>query len=326
MRTLILALALLPGLIGSALAEPLASAAPVVTVVEPHVVVNADVVRLGDVFLDAVEGAERVIARAPDPGRSLHLGRETLHRVTRAAGLEWLPAADFGYVTVEREGREVSGAELAGLVQAALETRHPGQNFEVSVAPRYSFHVAAGHAADLEVLHIDLDARTGDVTATLARHDADGRASHLDIRARAEAIVHVPVPLARIYRKDVIEARDVEMVAMPVTRLGGEVAERPEDVVGLAAQRTLSPGQPIRLRDVARPEMVARGERVTLIAKGTHLNLTANGEALDAGALGDVIRVRNSASKRVIEAEITGPGRLRVAMPVDPGTGFASLD
>ncbi len=41
--------------------------------------------------------------------------------------------------------------------------------------------------------------------------------------------------------------------------------------------------------------------------------LTAQGQALEAGAIGERIRVLNPVSHAVVEAEVIGPDRVRVA-------------
>ena len=49
--------------------------------------------------------------------------------------------------------------------------------------------------------------------------------------------------------------------------------------------------------------------------------LTAQGKALDNGADGDTVRITNTQSKKVIEAEVTGMGRVAV-LP----TGFVAMN
>jgi flagella basal body P-ring formation protein FlgA len=48
------------------------------------------------------------------------------------------------------------------------------------------------------------------------------------------------------------------------------------------------------------------------------LALTAQGQAMEDGNLGERIQVQNPASRAVLEAEVTGPGRVRVAPGSQP--------
>lgn len=60
---------------------------------------------------------------------------------------------------------------------------------------------------------------------------------------------------------------------------------------------------------------------MTIILKAPKMILTALGKALDNGADGDTVRITNTQSKKVIEAEVTGMGRVSV-LP----TGFVAMN
>jgi flagella basal body P-ring formation protein FlgA len=85
-----------------------------------------------------------------------------------------------------------------------------------------------------------------------------------------------------------------------------------EDVIGLAAKRSLKSGQVIRASDLMKPELVARNETVTISYEAPGMVLSIRGKALDAGTKGDVISVLNTQSNRTIQATVTGPGRVNV--------------
>jgi flagella basal body P-ring formation protein FlgA len=53
---------------------------------------------------------------------------------------------------------------------------------------------------------------------------------------------------------------------------------------------------------------VRRGEPVKMIANNDGIEASASGEALADGQPGDVIRVRNTRSGKVIEAKVLEPG------------------
>jgi len=44
------------------------------------------------------------------------------------------------------------------------------------------------------------------------------------------------------------------------------------------------------------------------------MSLKTQGRALEAGSLGDVIRVKNSKSKKVVETRVTGKGTVKVSL------------
>ena len=58
--------------------------------------------------------------------------------------------------------------------------------------------------------------------------------------------------------------------------------------------------------------MVNKGSLVTMTLTGPAMLLTARGRAQENGGKGDVIRITNTHSKQVVEAVVTGPGRVMV--------------
>ena len=61
-----------------------------------------------------------------------------------------------------------------------------------------------------------------------------------------------------------------------------------------------------------RPALVQRGANVQMQLQAPGISLVAQGVAMDSGATGERIRVLNPSSRAVVEAEVIGPGRVRV--------------
>lgn len=61
-----------------------------------------------------------------------------------------------------------------------------------------------------------------------------------------------------------------------------------------------------------KPILVQRNDTVTIFYEAPGLSLTLRGQAQDSGALGDTIGVMNLQSKRLVQAVVTGPGRVAI--------------
>lgn len=85
---------------------------------------------------------------------------------------------------------------------------------------------------------------------------------------------------------------------------------REDLAIGQAPRSSLRAGQVLRQRLLVPALLVQRGEQVTIAASRGGIQVQAGGEALEAGALGAVIKVRNSASGRVIAARVVEAGRV----------------
>ncbi len=109
---------------------------------------------------------------------------------------------------------------------------------------------------------------------------------------------------AGLVRGQVISSSDLSYVRMPLSKLRGRFFDSPEQVVGLAAKRSIRPGKIIFANDVAKPMVVKRGSRVLIVASSPCLRITVPGIVEQKGAEGDFVRVRNLDSKKVIIARV----------------------
>ena len=81
----------------------------------------------------------------------------------------------------------------------------------------------------------------------------------------------------------------------------------------------------VRSGDLAPPDLVIRGEAVTVVFDTPGLNLSLRGQANENGRLGAAITVTNPVSKKVIAATVIGPGRVSVG-PAPGRQSSAALD
>jgi len=89
-------------------------------------------------------------------------------------------------------------------------------------------------------------------------------------------------------------------------------ADAPSDaeaVIGLAARRPLRAGAAVAARDLSAPQVVKAGETVTVTFASEGISLSLEGKAMSAAGVGDMVNVQNTASKKIIQAVVTGPGQ-----------------
>jgi flagella basal body P-ring formation protein FlgA len=126
-------------------------------------------------------------------------------------------------------------------------------------------------------------------------------------------MVQIPVLAERKRASDIIEKRDIKWVDVRESRVSRDTVVEPEDLIGMAARRTLLADSPIRGRDVRRPVMVPKGSLVMMVLRTPYMRLTVKAKALEDGAKGDAIRVANLQSKTIVEAVVTGAGEVSVS-------------
>lgn len=125
--------------------------------------------------------------------------------------------------------------------------------------------------------------------------------------------VQVAVLRQPVARGERIAASDFAVEARaPAAARGALTAE---NAAGMEAARNLPAGAIVRQNDVTRPQLVHRGEPVTIrIVAGT-LVITASGRALGNAAAGDAVRVVVSSTNRTLDGVVEGAGTVRIAAP-----------
>jgi flagella basal body P-ring formation protein FlgA len=83
-------------------------------------------------------------------------------------------------------------------------------------------------------------------------------------------------------------------------------------VIGLAARRPLRAGAAVAARDVAPAQVVKAGETVTVTFAAEGVQLSLEGKAMGSAGVGETLNVQNTASKKIIQAIVTGPGQAAV--------------
>jgi flagella basal body P-ring formation protein FlgA len=111
---------------------------------------------------------------------------------------------------------------------------------------------------------------------------------------------------------DIIGERDIDSIEIYAKELQPDMILDTETLVGMTPRRVMAPGKPVRGIDIITPELVSRGDNVTLVFDSAPLFLTAKGKALQNGGKGDMVRVVNVASNRTIEGTVTADGTVVV--------------
>jgi len=122
-----------------------------------------------------------------------------------------------------------------------------------------------------------------------------------------------PTPKAVIYPGDVI--RDDMLTDSPdggVSDGGGPYVQDRALIVGRVARLTLLPGHAIPYAGVSNRKLVANGAEVKLVYAEGGLLIVTEGAALQDGAIGDVVRVRNSDSGVTVSGAVQADGSVKV--------------
>jgi len=304
--------ALLPSVAGADASGPVA--------VPASVTVDAEVIRLDDLFQELPAGMNAAVARAPQPGRAIRFSASRLERIAEEHGIAW-PGGAGGpdSVTVHRAVQRLGGEIITAAVRDAL-TRQ-GVDREVSVIlsnPGISLELPTDAPATVAVSDLSYRPASGRFSATVSAPARGEPLERATVTGRAVRMLEVPVPAARIDRGEIIDGDDLRWISMPSDRLHRNHLTDADKIVGMSARRPLRPGEPMRTTAVEKPTLVTRNSLVTLRLDTARMTLTAQGRALEDGAKGETVRVINTTSQTTVTGIVAGSNVVTVQPNVAP--------
>lgn len=304
-------LALLLALSGPALAGP---------TLRGDVTASRDTVTLGDLVDGAPASlANKALFRAPALGRTGTIQAARIVEAARALGLDEVETGGRSQVTVARAARRIGVAEIEAAVREALAKREGIDSHAVAVVFEGALPglvVPPDVTEALTAAEIAYDPRGKRVVALVAVGAGEGRAS-LRVAGSLVETVEVGVVARAVARGETIAAGDIAVERRPRESVPADVQAEPGrlagGLVGQVARRALPGGTVLRAGDLARPEIVAKGEPVLIVFEAPGMSLTVRGRAVEGGALGDSVSVQNPTSKKTLQGTVAGPGRVTVS-------------
>jgi flagella basal body P-ring formation protein FlgA len=318
-RSLLLATALLAATSTCVFAQSREDFIIAAPVLRANITVAGDVVRIGDVIDNAGPAAQIAIYRAPDLGTTGSLTVTQVLTALRSHQVIGVDTRDLREISVTRLARMLPAKEIEGQVARALEHKQ-GLGDAASLSLTFDRDIGdikleASNTGAMQPISLRFDPRNGrfDITFEIA-NDNVSAPTRLRFTGSAVETVETAVLTRGVERNEVLKSSDVVVERRPKAEVGGDVAGR-DRAVGMQARKQLRAGQPLKLADLAKPDLVQRDQSVTLIYEAVGLYLTIRGKALEGGTEGDVVSVLNLQSKRTISGVVTGRGQVTISSP-----------
>lgn len=103
----------------------------------------------------------------------------------------------------------------------------------------------------------------------------------------------------------VIIRENLELSARPEAQIHGAYKDI-DDIVGRKAKTNLAAGTIIKSRHLEHVYSINKDDTVLVTIKNNKLSITTSATALENGQLGDMIKIRNSKSQKILKAIVTG--------------------
>jgi flagella basal body P-ring formation protein FlgA len=290
-----------------------APAEPAAPRLRGDVTARRDVLTLGDLVENAPSAlADRPLFRAPALGSTGTIQTRRIAEAASALGVSGVETGGRVQIAVQRAARRVGPAEIEAALKRGLETGYGLDTGLTAIrldgeAPMMLAPVdLAGQASAIDMVY---DPRSHRISAlvSLGERQASIRVSGMVVEMREVAV------LARtVNRGEPLREGDVTLDKRPRDGLGSDVRASTTAALGEVAQHTLAAGALLREGDTALPDLVTRGETVTIVYATAGISLSMRGLANDSGRMGSVVNVVNVASKKVLQATVVGAGRVSV--------------
>jgi flagella basal body P-ring formation protein FlgA len=257
------------------------------------------------------------LGNAPYAGRSVVLSMETfgarlLNKGVDLTGITWeVPP----YVKITSEHQVLTGENIAArakdyLIQqftskapADLSIEQIGQQNDlilppgaITLKPRLTQGIRSNTAVDIDVL----------VNETIIN----------TVRPRFQVTLYeeVAVTAKPIGAGSILTLENLRLERRDVARStrSTEYITDLNKVLGLAARRSLGAGLVLDVSSLVRPDIIKRADPVTIIAQRGGIEVTTAGIALQDGYEGQIIRVQNQKTKKIITAKVVNADTVKV--------------
>lgn len=303
-----------------ALLLPLGSAAAAAAerpVLRGDVTVAGDYLTLGDLVAHApAVAAATALFRAPALGQAGTIQASRILVAAEALGISPVETAGRAQVTVMRAARHVGAAEIEAALRKRLVAQFgldPASTGVVFDGPPPALLVAPDVVAEVSAGDVQLDRRSRRLQATVwIGPSPTERRAQLRVGAQVVEMVEVAVAARSLARGDEIRSEDLVVERRARDLVPADAVFDGASLEGRVARRPLGAGTLLRPADLVRPELVARGDIVTVVYEMPGVSLTLRAKASEGGARGDTVGIVNPQSKKALQAVVVGPGRVSV--------------
>ena len=290
---------------------PVASAAAVTVAVKADSKIRGPWLSLGDIAEVGGEAKDRVkmlrelkLGDAPAPGTTWLMNPALLEPKLAASkadfsDITWSVPANFKITTLSQR---VSGRQIGEIAQSHLARLSVGANLSLVDLPE-DLQAPEGKLELIPELSGAIRYNVLTTVNVAVRTDGVGFVK-VPVQFEVKRYLDVVVAAVNLNAGDILSEQSIRLEKMDAGKLAAGYMTETEKVIGLQLRFAMAPGTVMTERNVKRPIVVQRGEIVQLRARIGELEVAANGVALAAGAAGDLIKVQNSTTKKILTGRV----------------------
>ncbi|NOX92378.1 MAG: flagellar basal body P-ring formation protein FlgA [Gammaproteobacteria bacterium] len=215
-------------------------------------------------------------------------------------------------VIAANQSTEILRQSVLDFLQIQTAKRATGQDIEISVGridPRLKLVACQKTPTAFLAAGAKLQGKL-----TVGLRCVDPKPWTVYVPAQIKIFADVIATAQPLLRGNEISAADIIFVRQEISQLRSGYFTKTNAVIGKILTRNLAAGHAITPKRIKAAILVRRGEKVTIVATVGMLKVKGKGKALKDAARGELVSVRNSQSKRIIQGIVTKPGTVNVQM------------
>lgn len=258
----------------------------------------------------------RVLSESQVNWADLSLRGKSSSRVTRLQGVDGSPAPDVANDRAVITNNELAidqanaGQTVSGLLIQEIVSLNAATLEELEITFRGNADEAAWLNRSAAVGRYEIESLSrsglGRVPLKVRRYDAAGTVEEVTLTAEVARRVTAVVALKQIRRGEVFSRENTGLKEVLITADHGEVLDSPQLLLGQSSASALREGSVVMAGHVAPDVLVKRGDLVTVACVSGSLVVRTVGRASEAGVLGDIIAVKNPATRETFYATVSG--------------------
>lgn len=268
----------------------------------------------------AQEYGQALIWSAPPPGQIYTLTRDFLEYRLKQMGLTEvikgvsLPPA----IQVRQTGIILPVEEVANAFQHYVQEHchWAGSDLRVQVSPLEEPVLLPDRHYTLQVLPPKGQERfLGDVNLEMVVLRQDRQLKRFKVFGKVSLEIQVVCAATQLSPHTTLSASEVHLARRNVTNLQQrEMFTSVKQVVGRVLARPVGPEEIITDKHLSHAPIIKRGQEVTVILDQDGLMISTKAKADEEGYLGRVIRMKNSKTKKVFQAEVVDARTVKVKL------------
>jgi flagella basal body P-ring formation protein FlgA len=293
--------------------------------IKDKVTLKEKTITIGDISTVTGENVELVkkisnieIGRTPWANNLRKVGKDFLRMRLRNSNVNLSDIIFNGAkaVTVSVEATKITGTEIAQKAREYLLSVLPVADRETTIelerVPADQWVPRKRDEIVLDVSLVDPNKDRGTVVLIVSASSNIVPFFKTSVIFKVRVFENIAIAKRTIKRHQRLTREDIFLGKREVIKTRGSIFFSVDDLIGKVAVRTIRPNAIITENIVETPQTIQKGSVVRLYIEANNFIIVTKGLAQEAGRIGEVIKIKNLDSKKVLYGKIINPEKVQI--------------